>query len=135
MVFKFSSIHSRGNVSLSWCAWYRKNYPCVTARHRYCITTEESSLPDQRAIAKRIKVDCCSFTARKYFTGSGRKPVSGGIGSPTGSGILRRHLFEESGDYSDVKFIVIDSIQGGGVAPSARKPYEKLTQFTLATKN
>jgi DNA repair protein RadA/Sms len=47
----------------------------------------------------------------------------------------RRHLFEESDEYSNTKFIVIDSVQGGGVTPSARKPYEKLTQFTLATKN
>ncbi|MBC7113788.1 MAG: AAA family ATPase [Candidatus Methanomethyliales bacterium] len=49
----------------------------------------------------------------------------------------RSHLFEEYGPepYRDTRLIVIDSIQGGGVAPSARKAYEELAKFTRIAKN
>lgn len=51
--------------------------------------------------------------------------------------LWRSHLFEEysPGPYRGVQLIVIDSIQGGGVIPTARKTYEELVKFTRIAKN
>ncbi len=49
--------------------------------------------------------------------------------------LWRDHIFEGPGPYSDVRLIVLDSIQGGGVAPTARKAYKELARFTRIAKN
>ncbi len=51
--------------------------------------------------------------------------------------LWRQHLFGEyvPGPYRGTQLIVIDSIQGGGVAPTARKAYDELAKFTRIAKN
>jgi len=47
----------------------------------------------------------------------------------------RNHLFLPDQPYSNTAVIVIDSVQGGGTSPTARKSYKTLYSFTYAAKN
>ena len=48
--------------------------------------------------------------------------------------IYRDHAFLPDGEYSDLKCLVIDSVQGGGLSPTARRGYNVLERFVMAAK-
>jgi DNA repair protein RadA/Sms len=49
--------------------------------------------------------------------------------------IWRDHVFLPDGRYADLKCLVVDSVQGGGLSPTARKGYLVLDRFTNAAKH
>lgn len=57
--------------------------------------------------------------------------VSGMEGLPD---FLARHVLGEEAQYSGVRLIIVDSLQGLGTAPTSSKPYQRLFEFNRWTK-
>lgn len=94
--------------------------------------TNEQSASDLRGTALRIMGDGAAWEAARQFAGANLEVEH--LARLEDLEVWRDHIFLPGERWADTKCLVLDSVQGGGLAPTARRGYGILEKFVMAAK-
>jgi DNA repair protein RadA/Sms len=94
--------------------------------------TNEQSASDLRGTALRIMGDSNVWAQAKEFAGANLEIEH--LARLQDLDVWRDHIFLPGARWSDTRCIVLDSVQGGGLSPTAHKSYAVLERFVMAAK-